>query len=57
MNKATKETSPAEALDQVGMVIPRIIKALTTALLSEDTIHFSKLDIKDGLWRMVFAVG
>ena len=52
-----KETSPAEALEQVGTFIPHIIGALATVLLSEDPIHFSKLDIKDGLWRMVCAVG
>ena len=56
-NKATKETAPAEALDQVGTVMTRIIKALATAPLSEDPIHFSKLDIKDGFWRMVCAFG
>ena len=57
MNEATKETAPAEALEQVGTVMPRIIEALATAPLSEDPIHFSKLDIKDGFWRMVCAVG
>ena len=36
--------------------MPRIIEALATAPLSEDPIHFSTLDIKDGLWRMVCAV-
>ena len=56
VNKATKETAPAEALDQVGTVMPHIIEALATAPLSEDPIHFSKLDIKDGFWRMVSAV-
>ena len=40
-----KETAPAEALDQVGTVMPRIIEALVTSPLSEDPIHFSKLDI------------
>ena len=52
-----KEAALAEAFDQVGTVMPRIIKALETAPLSEDPIHFSKLDIKDGFWRMVYAVG
>ena len=39
------------------MVMPRIIEAFATAPLLEDPIHFIKLDIKDGFWRMVFAVG
>ena len=37
--------------------MPCIIEALETVSLSEDPIHFSKLDIKDGLWRMVCLVG
>ena len=57
LNKVTKETAPAEALEQVGTVMPCIIKAFTTFPLSEDPIHFSKLNIKYGFWRMVFAVG
>ena len=57
MNKATKETAPAEVLEQVGTVMPRTINALATDPLSEDPIHFSKLDIKYGFWRMVCAVG
>ena len=43
--------------DQLGTVMPRIIEALATAPLSQEPIHFSKLDIKDGFWRMVCAVG
>ena len=57
VNEATKEKSPDEAIDQVVTVITRIIKASVTDMLSEDPIHFSKLDIKDGFWRMVCAVG
>ena len=55
VNKATKET--AEALEKVRTVMPCIIEELATAPLSEDTIHFSKLDIKYRFWRMVCAVG
>ena len=57
VNKEIKETAPTETLEQVGMVMPHIIETLSTAPLSEDPIHFSKLDIKDGFWRMVCAVG
>ena len=46
VDKATKETAPAEALAQVGTVMPRIIGVLATATLSEDPTHFSKLDKK-----------
>ena len=55
--EATKETVQAEVLDQVATVMPCIIEALATAPLSEEKIHFSKLDIKDGFWIMVFTVG
>ena len=48
VNNATKKTAPYEAIEQVGTVMPRIIEALATAPLSEDPIHFSKLDIKNG---------
>ena len=57
MNDAAKEKSPAEALEKMGTVMPCIIEVLATYPLSEDPIHFSKLDIKDGFWRMVYAVG
>ena len=57
VKKLMKETSPAEALEQVGTVMPRIIKVLATAPLLQDPIQFSKLDIKDGFCRMVCAVG
>ena len=57
VNEATKETEPAEVIEQVGTVMLHIVKALATALISEDPIHFSKLDIKDGFWRMVGVFG
>ena len=57
MNESTKKKSPSEAIDQVGTAVPRIIETLATALLSEDPIHFSKLDIKYGLCIIVCAVG
>ena len=57
VNWWTKETAADEALDKVGIVMPRIIKALATAPLLEDPIQFSKLDIKYGFWRIVWAVG
>ena len=37
--------------------MPRIIEALATAPLSDDPIHFNKLDIKYGFWVIVCAVG
>ena len=57
VNKATNKTAPAEALDQVGTAMTRIIEALATAPLSEEPIQFSKFNIKDEFWIMVCAVG
>ena len=55
--QSEKLTELAEALEQVGTVMTRIMEALVTAPLLEDPIHFSKLDIKDRFWIMVCAVG
>ena len=57
LNEETKETDPDEALGQAGTVMRCNVRALATATLSEDPIHFSKLDIKYGLCRMVCAIG
>ena len=57
VNEVTKEIAPAESHEQVEAVMPRIIKSFSTAPLSEDPIHFSKLDIKYWFWMMVCAVG
>ena len=56
VKEAKKETAPSEALEHVGMIMRCIIKALATASLSEEPIHLSKLDIKYGFWRIVWAV-
>ena len=57
VNDASKSCAPEEAIDQIGTVLPRIIEALATADPSKGDIRFSKLDIKDGFWRMVCREG
>ena len=57
LNKAMNEIAPAGSIELAGTVMPRIIKALVRVPLSEDPIHFSRLYIKYGFWRMVCAVG
>ena len=57
VNEATKHMAPAEAMDQIGTVLPRIIEALASAPIEEGPVLFSKLDIKDGFWRMTCAKG
>ena len=46
-----------EAMDQIGSVLPRMIEALTAAPMDGENIMFSKTDIKDGFWRMVYKEG
>jgi hypothetical protein len=38
---------------ELGNVLPRLIYAVTTASDGRSPILFSKLDVKDGYWRMV----
>ncbi len=57
VNEATKDTAPEEAIHQIGTVLPRIIEAMASAPLEGGDIMFSKLDIKDGFWRMVCQAG
>ncbi len=44
-------------MDQIGTALTRIIKALANADPGKGNLQFSKLDIKDGFWRMVCAAG
>ena len=49
--------APEEAMDQIGSVLPRMIEALAATPMEGGDIMFSKLDIKDGFWRMVCEEG
>ena len=60
VNSATTPCAPEEAIDQIGSVLPRLIEAVAMAPEGSewgDHIFFSKLDIKDGFWRMVCGDG
>ena len=57
VNEATEYTAMEAAIDQLGSVFPRIVEALATAPENGKPILFSKMDIKDGFWRMVCAAG
>jgi len=59
VNEASEKCAPMEAMDQLGTALPRIIEALAFAPKGEDDgpIMMSKLDIKDGFWRMVCEAG
>ena len=54
VNESTSENvAPNHAMNELGRVLPRLIYAVATAPEQRGPILFSKLDIKDGYWRMV----
>jgi hypothetical protein len=54
VNASTNPTvAPASAMAKLGNVLPRLIYAVANAPDGQGPILFSKLDIKDGYWRMV----
>jgi hypothetical protein len=54
VNEATDPSvSPANSMAELGNILPCIIYAVGTAPKSQGPVLFSKLDIKDGYWRMV----
>jgi hypothetical protein len=54
VNKATDSTiATSSSTAELGNVLPWIIYATGTAPEAKGPIMFSKLDIKDGYWRMV----
>jgi hypothetical protein len=54
VNEATDpDVAPAKSMAELGNVLPRIIYAVGTAPEALGPVLFSKLDIKDGYWRMV----
>ena len=57
VNDATMRMAPEEVMDQIGSMLPRMIEALAAAPMERGDIMFSKLDIKDGFWRMVCEEG
>jgi hypothetical protein len=54
VNKATNpKVAPTAAMAELGNVLPRLIYTVANADEAQGPILFSKLDIKDGYWRMV----
>ena len=52
-DSSNKALSPHEAMYELGNVIPQIIWAIATSPDTGEHILFSKIDFKDGYWRMV----
>ena len=56
VNEVTKpNVAPSHAMTQLGQILPRLIYAVATAPENKGPLLFSKLDIKDGYWRMVVS--
>jgi len=52
-DSSDKTLAPQHAMYELGNVIPRIVHALATAPDDGIPFLFSKIDLKDGYWRMV----
>jgi len=57
VNEATYITAPQQSMRNLGLVLPRLIAAVAAAPAHERDMFFSKLDIKDGFWRMIVKHG
>lgn len=55
VNSATKLQAPYEAMVQLGNCVQRLIKTLANNYDPEKPFAFSKLDIKDGFWRIAVS--
>ena len=57
VNDATTPRAPAEAMQELGNVLKRILARLSDGHASnpQKPFMFSKLDIKDGFWRMIVS--
>lgn len=55
VNSATKKQAPAEAMVQLGECVKRIIATLAENYDPNHPFVFSKIDIKDGFWRMAVS--
>ena len=55
VNDATAKLAPPAAMDFMGSSLWRIIEAICLAPSDGGDILFSKLDIKDGFWRMAVS--
>ena len=55
VNETTNKMAKKEAMDQLGSALKRMIAALADGQEDGREFLFSKLDIKDGFWRMVVS--
>jgi hypothetical protein len=56
VNNTTEKTAPADAINQIGKCLSRLIHAFAAAD-NDAKIFMAKWDIKDRLWQMDCAAG
>ena len=52
VNKSTSITVPQEPVRELGTVLPKLFN-LMRSTPAKQVIHFSKLDLSDGFWRLI----
>jgi hypothetical protein len=52
VNNTTVQMAPEEPVKELGNVLPRILDFMAK-VPPEEHVHFSKMDLADGYWRMV----
>ena len=55
VNDTTAKLAPAEAMVQLGSSLRRIIATLAKNFNTSRPFKFSKIDIKDGFWRLIVS--
>ena len=55
VNDNTRQQAPSEAMGQLGSCFKRLVATMADHCNHANPFYFSKLDVKDGFWRMVVA--
>jgi len=57
VNEDNSFTAPQHSMRKVGNILPRLIESVARAPVEDGNILFSKLDMKDGYWRIIVKKG
>ena len=52
VNECTIPTAPQHSMKELGRVLERLVSLMAVAPSNSPDFRFSKLDIKDGFWRV-----
>jgi hypothetical protein len=53
VNDTTLRQAPKEPVKELGNVLPRLLDFLMATVPLDEHVHFSKLDLANGYWRMI----